>query len=68
MQLLQQHHFRHENFIKNLIDVINQFFQINSQIEYSKHFLQQQRRNKKQRRSSIKFLNIVDENDILNFI
>ena len=68
MQLLQQHQFRHANFIKNLIDVINQFFQINSQIEYSKHFSQQQRRNKKQRRFFIKFLNIVDENNISNFI
>ena len=68
MQLLQRHQSRLANFIKNLIDVINQFFQINSQIEYSKHFSQQQRRNKKQRRFSIKFLNIVNENNISNFI
>ena len=47
---------------------MNQFSQINSQIEYSKHFSQQQRRNKKQRRFSIKFLNIVNENNTLNFI
>ena len=64
----QQHQFRHANFIKNLIDVMNQSFQISSQVEYSKNFSQQQRWNKKQRRSSIKFLNIVDENDISNFI
>ena len=68
MQLLQRHQFRHANFIKNLINVINQPFQISSQVEYSKHFSQQQRRNKKQRRFSIKPLNIVDENDISNFI
>ena len=65
---MQRHQFRHANFIKKLIDVINQLFQISSQVEYSKHFLQQQRQNKKQRRFSIKFLNIVNENDISNFI
>ena len=47
---------------------MNQSFQISSQVEYSKHFSQQQRRNKKQRRFFIRFLNIVDENDISNFI
>ena len=47
---------------------MNQSFQISSQVEYSKHFSQQQRWNKKQRRFSIKFLNIVDENDTSDFI
>ena len=41
---------------------------ITSQVEYSKHFSQQQRRNKKQRCFLIKFLNIVDGNSTLNFI
>ena len=68
VQSLQRHQFRHANLIKDLIDVMNQSFQISSQIEYSKHFSQQQRQNKKQRRFSIKFLNIVDENDTSNFI